>query len=75
MAPARVVALLALLVPRSLEVELPGDACLPRDVINFLNGDTVLNAGKACRAAVREGECSSKVPPAFGGVAKVPIRC
>ena len=41
--------------------DLPGDACLPRDVVNFIGSDLMLNAGKKCRAAAAAGDvCTSE---------------
>ena len=41
---------------------LPGDACLPRDVINLITGDLVAKASKTCKARenVHSAECAAE---------------
>lgn len=41
--------------------DLPGDACLPKDVVNLLGSDLTLNAGKACRRSKKDtGACGTE---------------
>ena len=54
-------AILLGILPVASPADLPGDACLPKDVVNLLSGDLVLNAGKACRRAKKtSNSCSSE---------------
>jgi hypothetical protein len=47
-----VLLLLPSLLP--LAVDLPGDACLPKDVVNLLGGDLLLDTAKKCKSSVDE---------------------
>ena len=58
----RILLVLVLAVlPGASPADLLGDACLPKDVVNLLSGDLVLNAGKACRRAKKtSNSCTSE---------------
>ena len=56
-------------LPGASPADLLGDACLPKDVVNLLSGDLVLNAGKACRRAKKtSNSCTSECRDALYAV-------